>query len=64
MIRFYYGLDEEGRPKGIYSYVVHPGIIASHLHHPEMHVDSRHFALEPGIQAENTSQLADAIEDR
>jgi NADP-dependent 3-hydroxy acid dehydrogenase YdfG len=62
IIRFHHGLDDEVRPKGIYSYVVHPGI-ASHLHDPDMKIDNRHFALEPRMQAEMTSQLAGAMED-
>jgi NAD(P)-dependent dehydrogenase (short-subunit alcohol dehydrogenase family) len=63
IIRFHHGLNDEVLPKGIYSYVVHPGIIASHLHDPDAKVDSNHFALEPRIQSEMTSQIESAMED-
>jgi NAD(P)-dependent dehydrogenase (short-subunit alcohol dehydrogenase family) len=63
IIRFHHGLNDEILPKGIYSYVVHPGIIASHLHDPEAKVDSSHFALEPRIQSEMTSRIEEAMQD-
>ena len=64
IIRFHHGLNDEVLPKGIYSYVVHPGLIASHLHDPEAKVDSSHFALEPRMQSEMTSHIEEAMQDR
>jgi NAD(P)-dependent dehydrogenase (short-subunit alcohol dehydrogenase family) len=65
MIRFHHGLDEEARHKGIYSYVVHPGLVASYLDDPGT---SRHhaslFALEPRIQEEKTGFVADISADQ
>jgi len=63
IIRFHHGLNEEVLPKGIYSYVVHPGMIASHLHDPDGKVDSSHFALEPRLESEMTSQIEGAMRD-
>jgi NAD(P)-dependent dehydrogenase (short-subunit alcohol dehydrogenase family) len=63
IIRFHHGLNHEVLPKGIYSYVVHPGIIASHLHDPEAKFDSAHFSLEPRLQSEITSQIEEAMRD-
>lgn len=63
LIRFHHGLNDEVLPKGIYSYVVHPGIIASHLHDPDAKVDNTHFALEPRIQSEMTSQIETTMQD-
>jgi NAD(P)-dependent dehydrogenase (short-subunit alcohol dehydrogenase family) len=52
IIRFHHGLDDEVRPKGVYSYVVHPGLVASHMHDPQVKIDNRHFTLEPRLQSE------------
>ena len=64
MIRFHHNLDDEVRAKGIYSYVVHPGTVASHLHDPDMQLDPRHFALEPRMRIEKTSKLGRLVEER
>jgi short-subunit dehydrogenase len=64
IIHFHHGLNDEVLPKGIYSYIVHPGLIASHLHDPEAKVDSSHFALEPRMQSEITSRIEEAMQDR
>jgi NAD(P)-dependent dehydrogenase (short-subunit alcohol dehydrogenase family) len=52
LLRFHHGLDEEIRPKGIYSYAVHPGLIASYLDDPEVELhDPKHYFLEPRLLA-------------
>lgn len=63
MIRFMQGLDHEVQPRGIYSYVVHPGRIASHMDDSEIENRAAHFAAEPRIQAETTQILASVIEE-
>lgn len=35
LVKFHHGLDMEARPKGVYSYVVHPGLVASQMHDPQ-----------------------------
>jgi len=65
MIRFHHGLDRELRPKGIYSYVVNPGPIASYYgSHQLAQTKTSHFAQEPRLQKEITEQLAEVIDER
>jgi NAD(P)-dependent dehydrogenase (short-subunit alcohol dehydrogenase family) len=35
LLKFHHQLDVEIRPKGIFSYAVHPGLIPAHLHDPD-----------------------------
>lgn len=62
MIRFHHGLDYEVRPKGIFSYIVNPGIIASLQTEVRNSNKSSHFAAEPRMQAEMTNHLAGIVE--
>lgn len=65
MIRFHHGLDEEIRPKGIHSYVVHPGLVASYLDDPELSPQyDKLFALEPRIKEEKISLVKETVEEQ
>ena len=61
MIRFHHGLDHEVRPKGVYSYVVFPGTVASHMHDADNVQNVDHFAAEPRLEREVTSVVAQAV---
>jgi len=58
LINFHQMLDYEVRPKGVYSYVVHPGIVASYIHDPDgQGINPEHFAKEPRMRAELTERI-------
>lgn len=54
ILKFHHQLDIEVRPKGIYSYAVHPGMVPSHVHDPDDEVEMRpeDFAAEPRMRTE------------
>lgn len=61
LLRFHTGLHHEVGPKGIKSFVVNPGMIASYLDDPDKGgptTDPAHFAKEPRLREEITSQVA------
>jgi NAD(P)-dependent dehydrogenase (short-subunit alcohol dehydrogenase family) len=64
IIRFHHGLDDEVRPKGICSYVVHPGLVASHLDDPELPDNRTHYILEPRIIEQKMNAVESIVEDR
>jgi short-subunit dehydrogenase len=61
MIRFHHGLDHEVRPKGVYTYVVFPGTVASYMHDPDAVQNVDHFTAEPRLESEMTSVVAGVV---
>jgi NAD(P)-dependent dehydrogenase (short-subunit alcohol dehydrogenase family) len=61
MISFHHGLDHEVRPKGVYSYVVFPGTVASYMHDADNVQNVDHFAAEPRLEREVISVVAQVV---